>query len=295
MNKPLRVLIVEDSDADTGLLVSALQRGGYEPSIERVDTAQSMSAALDRHPWDAVVADYTLPRFSGLAALELLKNKGLDLPFIIVSGTINDEMAVKVMKAGAHDYVIKGNLGRLVPAIEREIRDAVERQERKRTEEALWESQARLAGIIASAMDGIVTLDDQHRIVLFNAAAERIFRCSALDVIGQRIDRFIPERFRASHEQHIRQFGRTSVTSRRMGALGAISGLRADGQEFPLEASISQIEAAEKKFYTVILRDITERQQAEEALRETSQRLHAIVHSSGRGTSPAGEFRWPHA
>src|SRR6266511_2861457 len=202
MNRLLRVLIVEDSVDDAALLSAALGQGGFEPMAERVETAESMSAALRRQGWDVVIADYTLPRFSALDALDLLKGAGLDLPFIIVSGTISEEMAVKAMKAGAHDYVSKGNLGRLVPAIEREIRDAAERQGRKRTEEALWESQARLAGIIASAMDGIITIDSEQRIVLFNTAAERMFKCSAVEVIGQRIERFLPERLRREHDRH---------------------------------------------------------------------------------------------
>ncbi len=280
MNRLLRVLIVEDSVDDAALLSAALGQGGFEPMAERVETAESMSAALRRQGWDVVIADYTLPRFSALDALDLLKGAGLDLPFIIVSGTISEEMAVKAMKAGAHDYVIKGNLGRLVPAIEREIRDAAERQGRKRTEEALWESQARLAGIIASAMDGIITIDSEQRIVLFNTAAERMFKCSAVEVIGQRIERFLPERLRREHDRHLQTFEQSGITNGGMGTLGVISGLRADGKEFPIEASISQIEAAGQKFHTVILRDITERTRAEEAILETSQQLHTIVHSS---------------
>jgi len=276
MSKPLRVLMVEDSKDDAALLVDALRKGGYEPAFERVDTAAKMSAALERGAWDVVIADYTLPGFSGLAALELLKSKRLDLPFIVVSGTISDEMAVNAMRAGAHDYMIKGNLARLAPAIAREMCDVVERQERRRTEAALWESQARLAGIIASAMDGIITIDERQRIVLFNAAAEQMFRCSAVAVIGETIDRFIPERFRRSHAEHIRKFGQTGVTNRRMGGLSGINGRRADGEEFPIEASISQAEAAGQKFYTVILRDISERRKAEEEIRKTTERLQTL-------------------
>ncbi|MFN8459855.1 MAG: PAS domain S-box protein [Anaerolineae bacterium] len=127
---------------------------------------------------------------------------------------------------------------------------------------------AHLAGIIASAMDAIITVNAEQRIVLFNAAAEQMFRCSAGQAIGQLLDNFIPERFRQVHRQHIRAFGRTGVTNRRMGALHTLSGRRADGEEFPIEASISQIENADKKLYTVIVRDITQRQQDEEALRQ---------------------------
>lgn len=135
-------------------------------------------------------------------------------------------------------------------------------------EAGVMANQAHLAGIIASAMDAIITIDAEQRIVLFNAAAEQMFHCAALQAMGQPIDNFIPERFHQVHQQHIYAFGRTGVTNRRMGALNTISGRRTDGEEFPIEASISQIEVAGKRLFTVILRDITKRQQDEAALRQ---------------------------
>jgi PAS domain S-box-containing protein len=145
--------------------------------------------------------------------------------------------------------------------------------ERKQAEENLRRSQEQLAGVIGSAMDAIVTVDEEQRIILFNTAAERMFLYPAEDAIGQLLDRFIPQRFRAGHKEHIENFGRTNVTKRTMGGLGAIFGLRADGEEFPIEASISQIESDGRKLYTVILRDITERKRAEEALKEQARIL----------------------
>ncbi|MBI3911015.1 MAG: PAS domain S-box protein [Armatimonadetes bacterium] len=135
-----------------------------------------------------------------------------------------------------------------------------------RMEQALRESEARLSGIIASAMDAIITLDEQQRIVVFNAAAERMFRCPASEALGQPIDRFIPERFRNSHREDIRRFGRAGTTRRRMGALGTLYAVRADGEEFPIEAAVSQVEVAGQKLYSVIIRDITERKCGEQRL-----------------------------
>lgn len=137
MSKPLRLLIVEDSEDDALFLLHELRKGGYTVTSERVDTAPAMSAALEKQAWDVVIADYVMPYFSAPDALILLKGKGIDLPFIVVSGKIGEDIAVATMKAGAHDYIMKDNLKRLVPAVERELREAVERQERRRAEESI--------------------------------------------------------------------------------------------------------------------------------------------------------------
>ena len=132
--RPLRVLLVEDAEDDAELLLRELRKGGYSPTSARVDTPAAMKAALEEGTWDVVVSDYSMPHFSAPAAQKLLLNSGLDLPFIIVSGTISDEAAVDAMKSGAHDYLRKDNLARLVPAIERELHEAQERRGRRRAE-----------------------------------------------------------------------------------------------------------------------------------------------------------------
>ncbi len=137
MGVRLRVLTVEDSNDDVLLTMRELRRGGYEPVFERVDTQEAMKAALEAGKWDIVISDYVMPRFSGLKALRVLQESGHDLPFIIVSGKIGEDIAVGAMKAGAHDYIVKGNLARLVPAIERELRDAETRRQRRRADEEL--------------------------------------------------------------------------------------------------------------------------------------------------------------
>ena len=144
MSKPLKILIVEDSEDDALLVLRELRRGGYEPVHERVETPEDMKAALDRDRWDIIVSDYILPRFSGLAALEIVIQTALDLPFIIVSGNIGEDIAVGAMKAGAHDYIIKGSLARLVPAVERELREAEARRERRETERRIMVTTALL-------------------------------------------------------------------------------------------------------------------------------------------------------
>ncbi len=153
----------------------------------------------------------------------------------------------------------------------------------RQVEKALRESQARLAGIIASAMDAIVTIDQDQRILIFNKAAEQMFGYSMVQVKNRPLEILIPERFRRVHREHIQQFGETGVTNRTMGKLGKLFGKRSNGEEFPIEASISQIDSADGKIFTVILRDITERVHAEERLVENEQQLGAIFEQAAVG------------
>lgn len=149
MGFPLRALVVEDSDDDVELLIWELKRGGYDVIYQNVDTPTKMESALAKASWDIVISDYEMPHFDGLAALNVLKDAQLDIPFIIVSGKIGEETAVDAMRAGANDYVMKRGLQRLVPAIQRELREAESHQERKRAEVELQRSQE----IIAKAQE----------------------------------------------------------------------------------------------------------------------------------------------
>ena len=148
---------------------------------------------------------------------------------------------------------------------------------RQKAEEQLLVGQFRLKGIIESAMDAIITVDEDQRLVLFNRAAEQMFGYSAQEAIGQPLDRFVPDRFRDVHRHHIHTFGRSGVTSRKMGKLGTVMGLRSNGEEFPIEAAISHIDVDGKKYYTVILRDITERKRAEDLLQESQRQLTTLI------------------
>jgi PAS domain S-box-containing protein len=153
-------------------------------------------------------------------------------------------------------------------------------EERKQAEQVVRESQSRLSAIVASAMDAIITVDNGQRIVLFNAAAEKVFGCPAHDAIGNSIDRFFPHRVRDEHSAHIRRFGEAGVAHQAMGKLDALWGLRANGEEFPIEASISHVEVGGKQLFTVVIRDVTERRRAEEAVRESEERFRDLAEQS---------------
>ena len=164
---------------------------------------------------------------------------------------------------------------------ERMLGMAVDITDLKQAQQKLQESEQRLAGIVASAMDAILVVDEEQSIVLFNAAAERTFVCPAAEAIGTKLDRFIPQSFRDQHAGHIRRFGDTGVTNRQMMTLGALSALRVTGEEFPIEASISQVETTGgKKLFTVIIRDVTERRRAEQVVRESEERFRLVANTA---------------
>jgi PAS domain S-box-containing protein len=152
-----------------------------------------------------------------------------------------------------------------------------EHSERLRAQALLAQSEARLRGIVNSAMDAIITVDEGQHVVLFNAAAEAMFGCSREQTIGTPLVRFIPERFRSAHAEHVTRFGRTGTTSRRMAGARVVTGLRASGEEFPIDASISQLTEDGHKLYTVILRDVTSRARAEQSLRESKEELQLLA------------------
>jgi PAS domain S-box-containing protein len=407
MDKHLRALIIEDDEDDSEFMLRELRRSGYDVDFERVDTAEAMKAILPEKNWDLILSDYSMRRFSALEALKVLKARGLDLPFIIISSSAGEDSAA-ALEAGANNFLVKENIAKLGPVIKRELHEAELRRGHKRAEQAMqtseelfatafchspvgicitevngklqtvsqsfldmlgytrvelegkhfndithpddleigkdalvrmmsceaphvsfekryicktgesiWalvscsllrdslgqpvhfithilnmntgkqaedalrESQMLLSGIIESAIDAIITIDEDQRITLFNPAAEDIFGYSATDIIGKPLDILLPERFRSIHHEHIRTYGSAHIAKRPMGGIRVLYGLRATGEEFPVEVFISYLEVSSQKFYTVILRDISERQRAEETLRESEEKFQNIVlHSS---------------
>ena len=198
------------------------------------------------------------------------------------TGILRDEEMVILTKDGKRRTVLL-NAGSLRDAMGNVLQSAsvqVDITDRRQIQEQLNERENQLQGIIASAMDAIIAVDQDQRIIVFNAAAEKMFACPAQDAMGTLIDRFIPERFRAEHAEHIRRFGDAGITTRAMGALGAFWGTRATGEEFPIETSISHMEADGKKVFTAIIRDVTDRQRAEEALKESEERFRLVANAA---------------
>ena len=278
MDAPLRVLLVEDSEDDTLLLVRSLRRGGYDPIWERVDTAAAMEAALDGRGWDLVISDHGMPAFDSAAALALLRRKGfVDLPFIIVSGQIGEDAAVAAMRAGAHDYLMKDNLARLNSAIERELREADVRRERRRAEE-----KYRL--IFENAVEGIFQTTVDGRFLTANPAMARILGYESpeelLGAISNIRDQLYVEPSRRE------EFYRLALRDGFVSAF-ELKMYRKDKTLVWASANARAIYDADGSIsgYEGTLEDITERKRAEEALREIreaerrriARELHDVV------------------
>lgn len=185
MGAPLRVLIVEDSEDDATLLLRELRRGGYEPTYKRVETPLDLIQALEDREWDVIFADNSMPYFSATGALKLIRENGLDLPFIIVSGTITDEQAVSAMKAGANDYLIKGNLARLIPAVQRELREAIVRMANRKADEMLRESEEKYHSLVENIPDVSWRADRSGAAVFVSSNVEKILGFTPQEMYGE--------------------------------------------------------------------------------------------------------------
>lgn len=262
----LYVLIVEDSENDATLLLEELRQRGYSSVHERVQDAAAFAAALERRIWDVVLSDYVLPQFSGPDALKLLREKKSDVPFIVVSGTYGEEAAVDMMKAGANDYIVKGNLARLVPAIERELEAAQSRRARTRAESAM----RLLAAIVESTDDAIYGKNLDGRIVSWNHAAERTFGYKADEIIGRSVALMFP----LDHRDEFMDIMERVRRGEHVGLYETLR-MRKDGLVIPVSVTVSPIKDDAGKIVgaSSIARDITQRKQAEQERVELIQEL----------------------
>lgn len=262
----LYVLVVEDSENDTSLLLEELRQKGYAPVHERVEHAAAMTSALERREWSVVVSDYVMPDFSGPNALKLLRGKNLDIPFIVVSGTYGEEAAVDMMKAGANDYITKANLSRLAPAIEREIEAVKNRKARAHAEN----SMRHLAAIVKSTDDAIYSLDLDGAVASWNHAAEKIFGYRAEEIIGHSISLLFP------FDQRDELIDNMQII-RRGESVGRYETLRVrkDGHFIPVSQTVSPIknEAGKITGASAIARDISARKREERERTELVQEL----------------------
>jgi PAS domain S-box-containing protein len=302
MSTPLRALIVEDSEGDTALLVQQLEEGGYHTFFKRVDSRQTLKVALQEQQWDVVISDYKLPAFDGMCALRTLQEEGIDIPFILISGYVDLETAIAVMKAGAHDYITKDKLERLIPAIQRELNAAESRRQRKSMEEELQEYRNSLERLAEErteqwrvANEEMILGSEKYR-SLFDNLLNGVAYCRMIfdqgkpsdfiyldvnkafevqrgvkDVVGKKATEVIPG-IAESDADLLEIYGRVATT-------GTTESFERYVKALNMWFDIT-VYSPKKEYFTVVFDVITERKLADEALRHSEQRYREIVSNS---------------
>ena len=266
ITEPLKLLLIEDSIDDADLTVRHLRSEGLTIDARRIDNRKHLHEAMTSD-WDAVLCDFSLPGWDGMAALKEIREISPDLPFLFVSGTIGEDVAVTAMRSGANDYILKKDLRRLTPALVREIDARGFKRRADKSDRARELSDARYEQVVATAADAIITVDREQIIRSFNMGAESIFGFATADVLGRPLETLIPLRLREMHRKHVAAFLDSATNQRAMNMRGDVFGLRSDGTEFPAQASISKAGDGDDVVCTAILRDITDMKKAEERIR----------------------------
>jgi diguanylate cyclase (GGDEF)-like protein/PAS domain S-box-containing protein len=286
MSIPVRALVVDDSESNTSLLFEELRRGGFAPALERVTTREDLDTALVDGAWDVVLSDLSASRLGAFEALSLMKERDIDIPFLIVSEALGEETAIRAMKAGAQNCIPRASLVRLCPILERELREAQVRRERRHAQKALSESELRFRTLAESAPDAILTVDAVGTLLFANRTAENLFGYAIAALIGQPITSLIPD-----YRPHRSRIGDNGSPARFRS-----TGRHASGRVVPLELTFGELVRDGKRLITVFVRDLAERARAEEALRESEERFRRaammssdLIHECDRQT---GQISW---
>jgi PAS domain S-box-containing protein len=272
MPDSIRVLIVEDSLEDAFLLVQELSAGGFEVTSERVVSGVALQAALEAHTWDVIISDYTIPGFGGLAALALYQQKNLDVPFIMVSGVAGEDVAVEMVKSGAHNYVMKNQLHRLVPAVRQELRAAQERRVRKQAEA----TAAYIASMVQSCDDAIIGTTLDGTVVSWNTGADRLFGYTAAEIVGRSGAVLVPAYRPEDLSEILRRIGEGGPVESCETAL-----LRKDGRPVHVLLAVSPVKEANGPVIgaSLVAHDITRRKlEEDERLALIQELTAALVH-----------------
>ncbi|MDH3973459.1 MAG: PAS domain S-box protein [Deltaproteobacteria bacterium] len=279
MEKELKILILEDNPDDAELMTLSLKKGGINFSWKRVETKDAFLREFGETKWDVVLSDYTLPQFTGLEAFKLFREYGKHIPYILVTGSLNEETAVECMREGMDDYILKQSLKRLPSALMNALEKKEAEKERRIALEKLKASEERLRVITETAQDAIIYIQEKGDIHLWNKRAEEMFGYVFDEAAGKNIHKLIlPERFRRDAGEGMKAFSKTGEGPLVGKTIECIA-LRGDGSEFPVEVSISSVKVNGKWHATGIVRDISERKNSEEKIRKQGDFLRTVFDS----------------
>ena len=270
----LRVLIVDDSEDDTSLIIRKLSSGGYDPKWERVDSSEAMKNALKREDWDIILCDYKMPNFNAPAALKLAHGNKTDIPFIVVSGAIGEDTAVDLMKSGAHDYVMKDKLAKLAVAVERAIREAKIRRDKKMTEEMLKMSRENFRHSLDDSPLGVRIVTATGELIYANQEILNIYGYESFEEMksNPREKRYTPESCVEHEARKAKRRRGEDVPSNY-----EVSIIRKDGSIRNLEVFRKQVLWNGETQFQALYSDITKRKQAEKNLRDSEERYRVVV------------------
>ncbi len=276
MTLAIKLLVIEDSDSDFALLERELRRGERRVDCHRVQTPQALQLALQQAGWAALLSDYQVPGMRFEDSLVWATTRLPDVPVILVSGFIGEEKAIALLKLGMRDFVAKDNLGRLPSVLDRCLREAEERRRLNAVEESLRQSENQYRVLVEQAADAIVTTNSAGNIVNWNRGAEQMFGYKEEEAIGRAVAMLLPERFLERHRAGV---ARLFSGAAPRGAGKPVEGvaLRQDGREFPIELSHALWSGGDERFITSIIRDISERKQAERQRKEHREQLEELV------------------
>ncbi len=289
---PLRVLMVEDSEDDALLLIRTLRKNGYEPTHEQVQTSEDMTLALTQQPWDIILCDFHLPGFSGIDAIALVKKMNLDIPIIVVSGAIGEEMAMDCIHRGASDYIMKGNLTRLGLAVKRELQEKEMRVSHKQNEESLRQSEEKYRTILESIGDGYYEVDLAGNFTFFNNAACQIWGYPREEMMGMNSRVYTEE----ATNKKLYQTHNIVYRTGEPGRLFDYEIIQKDGSRKILQSSFTLLKDQDGKAigFRGIARDITELKKMEMERQKTLVQLRQSLESTIHAMAVTVESRDPY-
>ena len=290
MKVSLRVLLVEDSESDADLIVRQLKKAEYSVHHERIENAKEMKKALEKQMWDIVISDYKLPRFNAAAALTLLQKAKIDIPFVIVSGSMEEELAVELMKAGAHDYLTKNKLVRLAQVVKRELAEAQMRRERKQSEEELRESEERYRCLVEVSPD-TVAVHANGKIVYINPAGIKLLRAHDRSEL---IDKPVLDIVHPDYKELVRQRVMGAIEQGKAQPMTEEKFLCLDGTAIDVEVVSVPTIFKGMKAVQVVARNITDRKLVVEVLRHSEEMFRGVISAVpvGIGIVSNREVQW---